>query len=46
VCEELVQEVDVNKAFRELQDLHKIWKRTLDLYPEKKEIQSGISLVI
>jgi hypothetical protein len=27
--EELVNEADVNKAFRELQDLHKIWKENI-----------------
>jgi hypothetical protein len=33
--EELVKEADVNKAFRELQDLHKIWKE--DIGPVSKE---------
>jgi hypothetical protein len=33
--EELVNEADVNKAFRELQDLHKIWKE--DIGPVSKE---------
>ncbi len=28
-CEELVNEVDIHKAFRELQDLHKIWKEEI-----------------
>ena len=34
-CEELVLAADVNKAFRELQDLHKIWKE--DIGPVAKE---------
>ena len=34
-CEELVAMTDVNKAFRELQDLHKIWKE--DIGPVAKE---------
>ncbi|WP_074722881.1 DUF349 domain-containing protein [Flavobacterium frigoris] len=33
--EELVNEADINKAFRELQDLHKIWKE--DIGPVSKE---------
>jgi hypothetical protein len=33
--EELVNEADVSKAFRELQDLHKIWKE--DIGPVSKE---------
>jgi hypothetical protein len=33
--EELVFEADVNKAFRELQDLHRIWKE--DIGPVSKE---------
>lgn len=33
--EELVNEVDINKAFRELQDLHRIWKE--DIGPVSKE---------
>ncbi|EIA08300.1 DUF349 domain-containing protein [Flavobacterium frigoris] len=33
--EELVNEADVNKAFRELQDLHKIWKE--DIGPVSRE---------
>ena len=33
--EELVQEADVNKAFRELQDLHKLWKE--DIGPVSRE---------
>ena len=33
--EELVKEDDINKAFRELQDLHKIWKE--DIGPVSKE---------
>ena len=32
---ELVNEVDINKAFRELQDLHKIWKE--DIGPVSRE---------
>ena len=39
-CEILVQEVDVNKAFRELQDLHKIWKE--DIGPVSKEHRDEI----
>jgi hypothetical protein len=38
--EELVQETDVNKAFRELQDLHKIWKE--DLGPVSREHRDAI----
>jgi hypothetical protein len=30
----LVNEADINKAFRELQDLHRIWRKTLVLFPE------------
>lgn len=33
--EELVKEADINKAFRELQDLHKIWKE--DIGPVSRE---------
>lgn len=33
--EELVNEADINKAFRELQDLHRIWKE--DLGPVSRE---------
>ena len=33
--EELVNEADINKAFRELQDLHKIWKE--DIGPVSRE---------
>ncbi len=33
--EELVQEADINKAFRELQDLHKLWKE--DIGPVSRE---------
>lgn len=33
--EELIQEEDINKAFRELQDLHKIWKE--DIGPVSRE---------
>jgi Domain of Unknown Function (DUF349) len=39
-CEELVLEVDVNKAFRELQDLHKIWKE--DIGPVSREHRESI----
>jgi hypothetical protein len=35
--EELVQETDVTKAFRELQDLHKIWKKILVLFLESTD---------
>jgi hypothetical protein len=38
--EELVHEVDVNKAFRELQDLHKIWKE--DIGPVSREHRDEI----
>jgi hypothetical protein len=38
--EELVHETDVNKAFRELQDLHKIWKE--DLGPVSREHRDAI----
>ena len=38
--EELVQETDVNKAFRELQDLHKIWKE--DIGPVSREHRDAI----
>ncbi len=38
--EELVQEVDINKAFRELQDLHKIWKE--EIGPVSKEHRDEI----
>jgi hypothetical protein len=38
-------EADVNKAFRELQDLHRIWKE--DIGPVSKEMmRSGTNLVI
>ena len=33
--EELINEADINKAFRELQDLHKIWKE--DIGPVSRE---------
>jgi Domain of Unknown Function (DUF349) len=39
-CEELVLEADVNKAFRELQDLHKIWKE--DIGPVSREHREAI----
>jgi Domain of Unknown Function (DUF349) len=39
-CEELVLEADVNKAFRELQDLHKIWKE--DIGPVSREFRESI----
>lgn len=38
--EELVNEPDVNKAFRELQDLHKIWKE--DIGPVSRENREAI----
>jgi len=38
--EELVLEADVNKAFRELQDLHKIWKE--DIGPVSREHREEI----
>jgi len=38
--EELVNETDVNKAFRELQDLHKIWKE--DIGPVSREHREEI----
>jgi hypothetical protein len=38
--EELVNEADVNKAFRELQDLHRIWKE--DIGPVSKEHRDEI----
>jgi hypothetical protein len=38
--QELVLEADVNKAFRELQDLHKIWKE--DIGPVSKEHRDEI----
>ena len=38
--EELVNEADVNKAFRELQDLHKIWKE--DIGPVSREHRDDI----
>ena len=38
--EELVGEIDVNKAFRELQDLHKIWKE--DIGPVSREHREEI----
>jgi hypothetical protein len=38
--EELVNEADVNKAFRELQDLHKIWKE--DIGPVSRENRDDI----
>jgi Domain of Unknown Function (DUF349) len=39
-CEELVLMPDVNKAFRELQDLHKIWKE--DIGPVGREHREEI----
>jgi hypothetical protein len=39
-CEELVNETDVNKAFRELQDLHKIWKE--DIGPVSRDHREEI----
>ena len=38
--EELVHEADVNKAFRELQDLHRIWKE--DIGPVSREYRDAI----
>jgi hypothetical protein len=38
--EELVNEADINKAFRELQDLHKIWKE--DIGPVSRENREEI----
>ena len=38
--EELVHEADINKAFRELQDLHKIWKE--DIGPVSREHRDEI----
>jgi hypothetical protein len=38
--EELVEEVDTNKAFRELQDLHRIWKE--DIGPVAREKREEI----
>ena len=38
--EELINEADVNKAFRELQDLHKIWKE--DIGPVSRERRDEI----
>lgn len=38
--EELVNEPDINKAFRELQDLHRIWKE--DIGPVSKEHRDTI----
>jgi hypothetical protein len=38
--EELVNEPDINKAFRELQDLHKIWKE--DIGPVSREHREEI----
>ena len=38
--EELIHETDINKAFRELQDLHRIWKE--DIGPVSKEHRDEI----
>ncbi|MFV8269856.1 DUF349 domain-containing protein [Flavobacterium sp. GT2N3] len=38
--EELVNEADINKAFRELQDLHRIWKE--DIGPVSRENRDAI----
>ncbi len=38
--EELVEEEDINKAFRELQDLHRIWKE--DIGPVSRDIREEI----
>ena len=40
LVEELVNESDVNKAFRELQDLHRIWKE--DIGPVSRENRDAI----
>ena len=39
-CEALLNEPDINKAFRELQDLHKIWKE--DIGPVSREFRDTI----
>jgi hypothetical protein len=41
-CEELVNETDTNKAFRELQDLHRIWKE--DIGPVSRDHREEIWL--
>ncbi len=41
-CEELVNEADTNKAFRELQDLHRIWKE--DIGPVSRDHREEIWL--
>ncbi|MFV8393130.1 DUF349 domain-containing protein [Flavobacterium sp. LB2P6] len=38
--EDLVNEADINKAFRELQDLHRIWKE--DIGPVSREYRDAI----
>lgn len=38
--EELLQEEDINKAFRELQDLHRIWKE--DIGPVSREYREEV----
>lgn len=38
--EELTQESDINKAFRELQDLHRIWKE--DIGPVSKDVRESL----
>jgi hypothetical protein len=38
--EELINETDINKAFRELQDLHRIWKE--DIGPVSREFRDDI----
>jgi hypothetical protein len=42
--EELLLEEDINKAFRELQDLHRMWKGTLVLFPKSIVMRSGMNL--
>ncbi|CAM3888490.1 DUF349 domain-containing protein [Flavobacterium branchiophilum] len=39
-CEQLLSETDLNKAFRELQDLHRMWKE--DIGPVSKEHREEI----
>ena len=38
--EELLDEADINKAFRELQDLHRIWKE--DIGPVSKDVREEL----
>jgi hypothetical protein len=44
--EELLLEEDINKAFRELQDLHRMWKGTLVPFPKSVVMRSGMNLAI